>query len=72
MHLFLKENYFRTRLAYQDLTDNLLFFLLPIECIDEVGKRMGSVDIVVNNAGILDEAAINKTIDINLVSIPVW
>ena len=33
---------------------------------------MGSVDIVVNNAGILDEAAINKTIDINLVSIPVW
>ena len=32
---------------------------------------MGSVDIVVNNAGILDESAINKTIDINLVSIPV-
>ena len=32
---------------------------------------MGSVDIVVNNAGILDESAINKTIDINLVSSPV-
>ena len=32
---------------------------------------MGSVDIVVNNAGILDESAVNKTIDINLVTITV-